>query len=93
VATGPARHNIWALPLHPADWKDVVRRRLSDEKRDSSALKGSNGFPRLVDKPTKQAWHSHIMLLIDEREGRGVATCFPVRRLNQRSPRAATGRT
>ena len=41
---GDDRHNIWELTLHAAYWKYVVRRRLSNEKRGSFALPGSNFF-------------------------------------------------
>lgn len=40
------RHNIWELILHAAYWKYIARRRLTDEKRGSFPLDGSDWFTR-----------------------------------------------
>src|SRR5882672_7793273 len=39
---GKGRHNIWELAVHAAYWKHVGRRRLTGDRRDPFALKGSN---------------------------------------------------
>jgi hypothetical protein len=83
---GPDRHNIWEFTLHAAYWKYVVRRRLSDEKRGSFALKGSNFFLRPAEDASEKAWHADIALLIEEHERlRAVVKAFPARRLAERA--------
>jgi hypothetical protein len=58
------RHNIWELALHAAYWKYVVRRRITQAKRGSFLLKGSNFFPR--HSGDEEAWQLEILLLENE---------------------------
>jgi len=59
---GGDRHNIWELALHAAYWKYVVRRRLTDGKRNSFILQGSNFFPRPVEL-SESAWKNDLAIL------------------------------
>src|SRR5262245_15486959 len=82
----PDRHNIWEFTLHAAYWKYAVRRRLSDEKRGSFALKGSNFFLRPAGDAGEKAWHADVTLLIEEHERlRAVVKAFPARHLGERA--------
>jgi hypothetical protein len=58
------RHNIWELVVHAAYWKYAVWRRLSDEKRGTFPLGGSNWFPRpLTAGDGEAAWKRDVALL------------------------------
>lgn len=46
----PDRHNIWELVVHAAYWKYRVCARLTNLPRGSFTLKGSNFFPRPIDR-------------------------------------------
>jgi uncharacterized damage-inducible protein DinB len=60
---GPNRHDIWELAVHCAYWKYAVRRRITQEKRGSFPLEGSNFFARPEGNPTKAAWTRDLKLL------------------------------
>ena len=61
------RHNIWELTLHAAYWKYTVRRRITNERRGSFVLPGSNFFERPVDgAATETAWRADIDILVAE---------------------------
>ena len=62
---GPKRHNIWEIVVHAAYWKYAVRRRVTDQKRGSFALAGSNWFG-CPASATEQAWQEAVSLLVDE---------------------------
>jgi hypothetical protein len=62
---GPKRHNIWEIAVHAGYWKYAVRRRLTNEKRGSFALSGSNWFRRPVEV-SEQAWRQDLKLLDTE---------------------------
>ena len=47
-----ARHNIWELIVHAAYWKYVAWRRLTDARRGSFPLAGSNFIGRPVTQTT-----------------------------------------
>lgn len=59
----PDRHNIWEIVVHAAYWKYVVNRRLTNEKRGSFRVKGSNWFARSVTSADEKAWKSDVALL------------------------------
>ncbi len=59
------RHCIWEIVVHAAYWKYTVRRRLSEEKRGSFSLPGSNWFDRSKDRNEK-AWRADVALLEKE---------------------------
>ena len=59
---GANRHNIWELAVHAAYWKYVAWRRLTNAKRGSFALAGSNWLERPVT-PTMTAWRDDLALL------------------------------
>src|SRR5512140_1983242 len=61
----PGRHNIWEVVVHAAYWKYAVRRRLTEEKRGSFPLAGSNWFPR-PDRGEAKLWKADIRLLMEE---------------------------
>lgn len=63
----PKRHNIWEVLVHCAYWKYVVRRRITGEKHGSFPLKGSNFFPRPMER-TDAAWKNDILLLDEMHE-------------------------
>jgi uncharacterized damage-inducible protein DinB len=60
------RKNIHEIVLHCTYWKYTVRRRLTDEKRGSFPLKGSNWFERpcegRIDEPQ---WKADVRLLTE----------------------------
>lgn len=60
-----ARHNIWELAVHAAYWKYAVRRRLTDQKRGSFPLEGSNWILR-PQAETEEAWREDLALLTAE---------------------------
>lgn len=62
---GPKRHSIWEIVVHAAYWKYAVRRRVTDQKRGSFALAGSNWF-RCPASATEKAWQDSVSLLVDE---------------------------
>jgi uncharacterized damage-inducible protein DinB len=62
------RHSIWEVAVHAAYWKYAVRRRLTNEKRGSFPLKGSNWFPikfsgARVTRKAERLWREHLALL------------------------------
>ena len=61
---GPKRHNIWEIVVHAAYWKYAVWRRLTNRRRGSFPLKGSNWFRR-PQRGTEQEWRSDRALLDD----------------------------
>jgi len=71
----PGRHNIRELAVHAAYWKYRVRRRLTEEKRGSFEIEGSNWFER--SGADEKTWRSERELL--EREHR--ALCQTVAKL------------
>lgn len=58
----PDRHNVWEIVVHAAYWKYAVWRRLTNERRGSFPLKGSNWFRR-PEAMTERAWRTDIVLL------------------------------
>jgi hypothetical protein len=62
----PNRHNIWEIVVHAAYWKYAVRRRLTDDKRGSFPLKGSNWFARPDQSPDRRQWRDEVGLLVGE---------------------------
>ena len=56
------RHNIWELIVHAAYWKYVAWRRLTDAKRGSFPLSGSNFISRPVEQ-TPRALQADLALL------------------------------
>jgi hypothetical protein len=83
---GPGRHNIWELALHCAYWKYAVRRRITEEKRGSFPLEGSNFFARPEGEPTNAAWKRDLALL-DEMHAqlRAVIAALPASRLGRKT--------
>ena len=80
----PGRHNIWEIAVHAAYWKYAVRRTITDEKRGSFPLRGSNWFPR--EEPDAIAWRRDLELLgAEHRQLRAVVAALPAARLNQLS--------
>ncbi len=64
--TQPERKNIHEIVLHCAYWKYTVRRRLTEEKRGSFPLKGSNWFLRPVAGVIdSQQWKADVLLLTE----------------------------
>ena len=61
----PRRHNIWELALHCAYWKYAVRRQLTEEKRGSFAVKGTNWF-KSPEHGDEKEWRAVLRLLDDE---------------------------
>jgi hypothetical protein len=59
---GRDRHNIWELVVHAAYWKYTVWRRLTNEKRGSFPLEGSNWFARPQER-SDEAWRADVALL------------------------------
>jgi hypothetical protein len=59
----PGRHNIWELAVHAAYWKYAVRRRLTNERRGTFPLKGSNWFPRPATTDAAGKWSADLQLL------------------------------
>lgn len=83
---GPDRHNIWELAVHCAYWKYAVRRRITQEKRGSFPLKGSNFFVRPAGAPTEAAWKLDIALLEETHALlRGVVAGLSERALNAKA--------
>jgi hypothetical protein len=60
----PNRHNIWELVVHAAYWKYVAWRRLTNAKRGSFPLEGSNWMTR-PQQVTSQAWQADVHLLAE----------------------------
>jgi uncharacterized damage-inducible protein DinB len=83
----PGRHNIWELVLHAAYWKYAVRRMLTQEKRGSFPLEGSNWFARPSSKPgvTEKAWRADLALLeAEHRRLREAVASLPASALSRR---------
>jgi hypothetical protein len=79
----PDRHSIADNVVHAAYWKYAVRRRLTDEKRGSFALKGSNWFT-LGSPLTESEWRRYLALLDTEhRLLRDVVASFPAQWLRR----------
>jgi DinB superfamily len=77
------RHNIWELVVHAAYWKYTVRRRLTEEKRGSFALVGSNWFERPNQFDAAQ-WRADRDLLDGEHHRlREAVAAVPEARLNE----------
>ena len=80
----PNRHNIWEQVVHAAYWKYVVRRRLTNEKRGSFPLKGSNWFVRPLKGMGEREWKIDVELLTEgHRTLREVIANMPPLRLNE----------
>ena len=62
----PGRHNIWELVAHAAYWKYAARRRLTDGKRGSFSLKGSNWIA--ASKEDEAAWREVLNVLASEHQ-------------------------
>lgn len=58
------RRNIAEIVVHCAYWKYVLHRRITDGKRGSFPLKGSNWFAVPV-KLTEEQWKDYVKLLDD----------------------------
>jgi hypothetical protein len=83
---GPERHNVWELALHCAYWKYAVRRRITEEKRGSFPLEGSNFFARPEGKPTLAAWKRDLALLVETHARlREVIEALPESRLGKKT--------
>ena len=83
---GSERHNIWELAVHCAYWKYAVRRRITQEKRGSFPLEGSNFFARPEGKPTKAAWKRDLRLLEEmHSQLREVIADLSARRLGRKA--------
>jgi hypothetical protein len=64
---GPGRNSIWALLLHAAYWKYVVRRKLEDSGRAAFPRAGAN-FPALPERADAAALKSDVQLLDQQHE-------------------------
>ena len=62
---GPKGNSIWALILHAAYWKYIVRRHLTGDKTATFPRSPSN-FPIPPDEETQAALKKDIRLLTDE---------------------------
>jgi hypothetical protein len=83
---GPGRHNIWEVVVHAAYWKYAVWRRLTDSRRGSFPLEGSNWFTRPEAK-TAAAWRRDLALLEQmHRQLRAAVEACPPKRLAARAP-------
>jgi uncharacterized damage-inducible protein DinB len=83
---GRGRHNIWELVVHAAYWKYVVRRKLTEEKRGSFPLEGSNFWER-PDEGGLKEWKHDVALLEAEHEAlRAVVASFPKSRWSRKTP-------
>jgi uncharacterized damage-inducible protein DinB len=81
----PERHSVQELVLHCAYWKYAVRRKLTEDKRGSFPLKGSNFFPR-EGAVARALWASDLKLLKAEHEAlRAAVTTFPAASLGDRA--------
>ena len=58
----PERHNIWETTVHCAYWKYRVCRLLRPEDAEAFPLKGSDWFPRPVERSVS-AWRRDLGLL------------------------------
>jgi hypothetical protein len=82
----PGRHNIWELVVHAAYWKYAVWRRLTQGKRGSFPLEGSNWFVR-PEARTDEAWRRDSLLLDRmHKQLRAAVAEFPPARLAAREP-------
>src|SRR5262245_59814307 len=79
----PARHSIAENVVHCAYWKYATRRRLSDEKRGSFPLKGSNWFA--IPLPLSESSWSELRSLLEteHRLLRAAIASFPSERLHE----------
>jgi hypothetical protein len=85
---GRGRHSIWDIVVHCAYWKYAVRRLLTDVKRGSFALTGSNWFPQPA-RPTAAAWRDAVALLGAEHQAlRDTIREVPPDRLDERPSRS-----
>lgn len=76
----PGRHSIRELAVHAAYWKYAVRRRLTNDRKGSFALKGSNWF---AADPTR-TWKQEMGLLAGEHAAlRAAVAAFPDARLHR----------
>jgi len=86
---GADRHNIWELVVHAAYWKYAVRRRLTQQKRGSFPLSGSNWWVR-PEENTDAAWKRDVALLVSEHQAlRDAVATFPQARLARNAPGSA----
>jgi hypothetical protein len=58
----PRRHSIWELVVHAAYWKYTALRRLTEARRGSFPLHGSNWFDRR-EGLTDRAWREDVAIL------------------------------
>lgn len=80
---GPNRHNIAELVLHAAYWKYTVRRRLTELKKGSFAIKGSDWFERELSD--EDQWRADLDILHQEhRLLRATVAELPPKRLDQK---------
>lgn len=56
------RHNVWEIVVHAAYWKYAVMRRLTQQRRGSFPLEGSNWFAR-DRRLGEETWNSDVALL------------------------------
>ena len=71
---GPERKSIADHTVHAAYWKYTARRRLTDEKRGSFPLKGSNWFE--LEQPLRSArWKGYVKLADETHKGLREAVC------------------
>jgi hypothetical protein len=61
----PDRNSIWAIALHAAYWKYVVRRRLAGERRGSFPRSPSN-WPAEPEPADQAAWEADLALLEEQ---------------------------
>lgn len=62
MAAGEGPQQLWELAVHCAYWKYAVRRKLTDEKRGSFPLEGSNWFRRDGTEGAAR-WKADVALL------------------------------
>lgn len=82
----PGRHSIWALTLHLAYWKYVVRRHLEPEEIPHFPRSPAN-WPVVSETADERAWRTDRALLTEEdRLFAATARRFAPSRLNRRPP-------
>lgn len=82
----PGSHNVWELMLHVAYWEYAAARQLTNEKRGSFAIPGSNFFRRPVSL-TEKAWRADLAILEQvHRRLRAAVAALPPRTLDRRPP-------
>jgi len=81
---GPERNSIWALILHAAYWKYIVRRSLTEDA-DASFPRSPSNFPHVPSDVSRPALKRDIQLLVNEhRLLREAVAAAPVATLQNR---------